>query len=68
MKLKPLKDDEIESIAATAIEDAVDFVEAEITPDRIKAQDYFDGKTELGFEEGRSPGRSHKSARQHSRH
>ena len=54
MKLKPLKDDEIESIAATAIEDAVDFVEAEITPDRIKAQDYFDGKTELGFEEGRS--------------
>ena len=32
MKLKPLKDDEIESIAATAIEDAVDFVEAEITP------------------------------------
>ncbi len=54
MKLKPLKDDEIESIAASAIEDAVDFVEAEITPDRIKAQDYFDGKTELGFEEGRS--------------
>lgn len=54
MKLKPLKDDEIESIAATAIEDAVDFVEAEITPDRVRAQEYFDGKTDLGYEEGRS--------------
>ncbi len=54
MKLKPLTDDEIESIAASAIEDAVDFIEAEIAPDRIKAQDYFDGKTELGYEEGRS--------------
>ena len=54
MKLKPLTDDEIESIAATAIEDATDFIEAEITPARIKAQEYFDGLTELGYEEGRS--------------
>jgi hypothetical protein len=54
MKPKQLTDDEIESIVATAITDAVDFVESEIAPDRIKAQRYFDGDTDLGFEEGRS--------------
>ena len=54
MELKPLTQDEIESIAATAIEDAVDFVESEISPERVKAQEYFDGKTDLGYEEGRS--------------
>ena len=47
MKLKPLTDDEIESIAGTAIEDAVDFIESEITPARIKSQEYFDGLTEF---------------------
>ena len=54
MKPKQLTDDEIESIVATAITDAVDFVESEIAPDRIKAQRYFDGETDLGFEDGRS--------------
>ena len=54
MKPKQLTDDEIESIVASAITDAVDFVESEIAPDRIKAQRYFDGETNLGFEDGRS--------------
>lgn len=54
MKPKQLTDDEIESIVSTAITDAVDFVENEIAPDRVKAQKYFDGETDLGYEEGRS--------------
>lgn len=54
MKPKQLTDDEIESIVATAITDAVDFVESEIAPDRVKAQRYFDGETDLGYEDGRS--------------
>ena len=54
MKLKPLTSDEIEDIASLAVEDAIDFVESEISPDRIKAQRYFDGQTDLGYEDGRS--------------
>ena len=54
MKPKQLTDDEIETIVATAITDAVDFVESEIAPDRVKAQRYFDGETDLGYEDGRS--------------
>jgi hypothetical protein len=54
MKPKQLTDDEIESIVGTAISDAVDFVESEIAPGRVKAQNYFDGETGLGHEEGRS--------------
>ena len=54
MELKPLDADAIESIARAAITDAVDFVESEIAEDRIKAQRYFDGQTDMGHEEGRS--------------
>ena len=54
MKPKQLTDDEIETIVADAISDAVDFVESEIAPERIKAQRYFDGETDLGWESGRS--------------
>ena len=54
MKPKQLTDDEIENIVADAITDAVDFVESEIAPARVKAQRYFDGETNLGHEEGRS--------------
>jgi hypothetical protein len=54
MKPKQLTDDEIESIVASAITDAVDFVESEIAPERVKAQRYFDGETDLGYEDGRS--------------
>ena len=54
MELKKLTDDEIENAVSTAVRDAVDFVESEIAPDRIKAQRYFDGQSSLGHEEGRS--------------
>ena len=53
-KLKPKSDREIESIVQDAISDAVDFVEGEISADRIKAQRYFDGQVDIGHEDGRS--------------
>lgn len=53
-ELKPLTEDEIESIVSQAVSDARDFIESEIAPERTKAQEYFDGKVEIGFEEGRS--------------
>lgn len=52
--LKPMTDQEIESIAREAVTDSVDFVESEIAEDRIKAQRYFDGEVDIGEEEGRS--------------
>lgn len=52
--LKEMTPDEIESIAAAAVDDAVDFVESEIAEDRIKSQRYFDGGVDIGEEEGRS--------------
>ena len=45
---------EIEGILQDAIAQAVDFVESEITQDRIKAQRYFDGEVDIGYEDGRS--------------
>jgi len=45
---------EIEGIVQDAIAQAVDFVESEITNDRIKAQRYFDGEVDIGYEDGRS--------------
>ena len=54
--LKPtkMKRDDIEGIVSDAIEDAVSFIESEISDERLKAQRYFDGKVDLGHEEGRS--------------
>ena len=45
---------EIEGIIQDAIAQAVDFVESEITHERIKAQRYFDGEVDIGYEDGRS--------------
>lgn len=45
---------EIEGIVQYAMAQAVDFVESEITDDRIKAQRYFDGEVDIGYEDGRS--------------
>ena len=45
---------EIEGIVQDAMAQAVDFVESEITQDRIKAQRYFDGEVDIGYEDGRS--------------
>ena len=54
MRVEPLDKLQIESIASTAIQDAVDFIDGEIAPQRIKAQRYFDLEVDIGHEEGRS--------------
>jgi hypothetical protein len=53
-KFKPKSDTEVESIVQSAISDAVDFIEGEISDDRIKAQRYYDGEVDIGHEDGRS--------------
>ena len=52
--LKPKTNDELQALVAGAVQDAVDFIESDIAPDRIKAQEYFDGGVDIGQEEGRS--------------
>ena len=54
MELKPKSLTEIEAIVQDAISSAVDFIESEISDDRIKAQRYYDGEVDLGYEDGRS--------------
>lgn len=54
MELKPKSRTEIEGIIQDAVDQAVDFVESEITDLRIKAQRYFDGEVDIGYEDGRS--------------
>ena len=54
MELKAKTELEIESIVQAAIDDAVDFVESEISEDRITAQRYYDGEVDIGYEDGRS--------------
>jgi hypothetical protein len=51
---KALTEDQIESIASNAVQDAIDFIEAELTETRTKAQRYFDGEVDIGYEDGRS--------------
>ena len=52
--LKPKSAREIESIVQDAMNDAVDFIEGEISDARIKAQRYYDGEVDIGHEDGRS--------------
>lgn len=54
MELKEKTFDEVESIVSQAIKDAVDFVEQEISQERLKSMRYMEGLTDLGHEEGRS--------------
>jgi hypothetical protein len=54
MEPKRLTEEEINSAVSLAVREAIDFVESEVAPDRIKAQRYFDGKSDLGYEDGRS--------------
>ena len=54
MELKPMKRDEVQSIVQDAVTSAVDFIESEISGERLKAQRYFDGEVDIGHEEGRS--------------
>lgn len=54
MEIKAKTRREIEGIVQDAIAEAVDFVESEISEDRIKAQRYYDGEVDIGYEDGRS--------------
>ena len=54
MNPKKLTDEQVSSAVSAAILDAVDFIESEIAEDRIKAQKYFDGKSMVEAEQGRS--------------
>ena len=54
MEIKPKSREEIQGIVTDAIQNAVDFVESEITDIRIKSQRYMDGDVDIGHEEGRS--------------
>jgi hypothetical protein len=54
MKPTKLTEEQIGSAVSQAIEDAVSFIDIEIAPDRIRAQEYFDGKTKVKHEDGRS--------------
>ena len=54
MKPTKLTEDQIGNAVSQAIEDAVSFIDSEIAPDRIRAQEYFDGKTKVKHEDGRS--------------
>ena len=53
-ELQPLEEDQVQSIVSSAVREAVDFIEEQISPSRIKAQDYYDGKVSIGHEDGRS--------------
>jgi hypothetical protein len=53
-KLKPKSKAELQAIVSRAVEEAVSFIETTIAPNRLKAQRYFDGKVDIGEEEGRS--------------
>ena len=54
MKFEKMDEQTVEGIIQKAVQDAVDFVEAEIEEPRIRAQRYYDGEVDIGFEEGRS--------------
>ncbi len=54
MKIEPMDDETVQGIIQKAVEDAVDFIEAEITEPRLKSQRYYDGEVDIGYEEGRS--------------
>lgn len=54
MELEPKTEEQIQSIVRDAIKDAVDFVDAEISDERLKSSRYMDGEVDIGYEDGRS--------------
>ncbi len=51
---KPLTEDEIGAIVSQAVDDAINFIGAEIAERRMKSQRYFNGEVDIGEEVGRS--------------
>lgn len=54
MKPNPKTEDDIQRMVSRAAKDAIDHIEQDIAPARIRAAKYFDGEDTLGHEEGRS--------------
>ena len=54
MKIEAMDEETVQGIIQKAVEDAVDFIEAEITEPRLKSQRYYDGEVDIGYEDGRS--------------
>jgi len=54
MEMQPKTEQEISAIVQDAMQNAVDFVESEISEIRLKAQRYYDGEVDIGYEDGRS--------------
>jgi len=54
MKPTKLSDTQVQNTLTSAVKEAVDFIESEVAPARVKAQKYFDGRVNLSHEEGRS--------------
>lgn len=54
MQKKPMSRDEIKSLVSSAIQNAVDYIKSDLSPEWEKAQRYFEGKVDIGHEEGRS--------------
>ena len=54
MRIEPMDRNTIEGIVQSAVREAIDFIESEISEPRLKAQRYFDGQVDIGSEKGRS--------------
>lgn len=54
MRLEPMDELKVGGIISKAVQDAVDFIESEITEPRLKAQRYYDAEVDIGHEDGRS--------------
>ena len=50
MKIEAMDDETVQGIIQKAVEDAVDFIEAEITEPRLKSQRYYDGEVDIGYD------------------
>src|SRR6056297_2843508 len=51
-KPEKMTEDQVNNVVSTAVEEAVSYVESEITEERHKAMPYFNGEVDIGHEEG----------------
>jgi len=51
---KPMNDDQIQALVKSAVDDARSWIDGDIQPQRVKAQDYYNGNVSFAAEEGRS--------------
>ena len=56
MRIEPMDRNTIEGIVQSAVREAIDFIESEISEPRLKAQRYFDGQVDIGSEKRRPRG------------